>query len=174
MCSSLDVAKIICKQLFMTQSVGCLFKHEMEAAIECYFSDFLWCNRTKTGGKKHQPLMFGAINGPVSDLRRRAQHDIQQIHSEMSCLPICEGFNGNIEPFGASAVCCRSQHIIFCALINGTEGGRGGVNTLLFHRHVSFSDWVTVKSRSWTSLEQIGSLWIEWEDLSSLAQTICF
>lgn len=42
MCSSLDVAKMICKQLFMTQSVGCLFKHEIEAAmsfqkIECFF-----------------------------------------------------------------------------------------------------------------------------------------
>lgn len=31
MSSKLDAAKIISKQLFMTQSVACLLKHEMEA-----------------------------------------------------------------------------------------------------------------------------------------------
>lgn len=131
MCSSLDVAKIICKQLFMTQSVGCLFKHEMEAAIEHFFSE-LEQQQKKEKKKKHQPLMLCAINGPFSDLRRLALHDIQQIHSEMSRLSICEGFNGNIAPCCVSAVCCGSQHFIFRALINSTEIKGGEMSTLAY------------------------------------------
>lgn len=53
MCSSLDVAKIICKQLFMTQSVGCLFKHEMETAIELFFSELKQQQKKKRKEKKN-------------------------------------------------------------------------------------------------------------------------
>lgn len=33
MCSELDVAKIISNWLFMTQSVACLLKHEIEMGV---------------------------------------------------------------------------------------------------------------------------------------------
>lgn len=107
----------------MTQSVGCLLKHEMSfQKIECFLflllNSKLETNPQEQKRQKHQQLMLCAINGPCRDLKRWALH---KINSEMSRLPTCEVFDSIIVPFGVSAVCCRFQSFIFCALKNGTE-----------------------------------------------------